>query len=230
MGLLTASTLWAKNEVVTDPTNYEMVMAPTAYTLGHGGYDLVTEMYDNGGIFVRANVGFEKFFMFGFSANGTNLVGNGTIQIQTPRLSFKLKPLDEKTSPVALAVGWDDRGYGILNDGRFFPGTEEGFYAVASHEFKELGWLQLHGGVNLVKFDNFDSSQDLGCFFGTSFAVTPVLAFNMEVNQMLTTYWQYNANIMFNLDNPLRIGLDLRDINRSDLFSRILRVQYISFF
>jgi hypothetical protein len=52
----------------------------------------------------------------------------------------------------------------------------------------------------------------------------------MEVNQMLTTYWQYNANIMFNLDNPLRIGLDLRDINRSDLFSRVLRVQYISFF
>jgi hypothetical protein len=191
---------------------------------------MVAQVYDNGGLFIRANVGFEKFFMFGFSANGTNLVGNGTIQIQTPRLAFKIKPLDEKVSPVALAIGWDDRGYGIVSSGRFFPGTEEGFYAVVSHEFKELGWLQLHGGVNVVKFDNFDSSQDLGCFFGSSFAVTPVLAFNVEMNQVLTSYWQTNANVMFNLDNPLRIGLDLRDINRSDLFARVLRVQYLSFF
>lgn len=226
---LTAST-WAENKVVSAPTNYEMVQAPTAYTLMHGGYDMVAQMYDNGGLFVRANVGFQEFFMFGFSANATNVIGQGTIQIQTPRLFFKVKPLDQKTAPLSLAVAWDARGYGVDNGGRFFPGTEEGFYVAASHEFKELGYLQLHGGVNLVKFDNFDSSQDLGCFLGTSFAVAPPLAFNFELNQMLTSYWQFNANVLFNVDNPLRVGLDFRDINRSDLFARILRVQYISFF
>ncbi|HTC22649.1 MAG TPA: hypothetical protein VK859_17465 [bacterium] len=216
--------------MAASPTNYEMVEAPTAYILMHGGYDLVTEMYENGGLFVRANVGFKDFFMFGFSANATNVIGQGTIQIQTPRLFLKFKLLDQKSSPLALAVAWDDRGYGTVQDGRFFPGTQEGFYVAGSHEFQELGWLQLHGGLNVVTFNNFDSSQDLGGFLGTSFAVAPPLVFNFELNQLFSTYWQFNANVVFNVDTPLRVGVDFRDINRGDLFSRILRVQYISFF
>ncbi len=228
--LLCFSCAWPKADVASSPTNYEMVEAPTAYILMHGGYDMVTELYENGGLFVRADVGFKEFFMFGFSANATNVVGQGTIQIQTPRLFLKFKILDQKSSPLALAVAWDDRGYGTVQDGRFFPGTQEGFYVVGSHEFQELGWLQLHGGMNVVKFDNFDSSQDLGGFLGTSFAVAHSLMFNLELNQLLSAYWQFNANVVFNVDTPLRIGVDFRDINRSDLFSRILRVQYISFF
>jgi hypothetical protein len=226
------SVTWAdsKGEGISSPTNYEMVLAPTAYTLMHGGYDLVTQMYDNGGLFVRADVGFKEFFMFGFSANATNVIGSGTIQVQAPRLFLKVKALDQKTSPIALAAAWDDRGYGTVAGGRFFPGTQEGFYVVGSHEFQELGWLQVHGGVNLVKIDQFDSSQDLGCFLGTSFAVSQPLVFNLELNQLLTTYWQFNANFLFNVDSPLRVGMDFRDINRGDLFARILRVQYISFF
>jgi hypothetical protein len=187
-------------------------------------------MYDNGGLFVRADVGFKEFFMFGFSANATNAIGHGTIQIQTPRLFLKFKVLDQKNSPIALAVAWDDRGYGTVSGGRFFPGTQEGFYVVGSHEFQELGWLQLHGGLNLVKVDQFDSSRDLGGFFGTSFAVAPPLMFNVELNQLLSTDWQFNANVLFNVDTPLRVGMDFRDMNRGDLFARILRVQYISFF
>ncbi len=207
-----------------------MVEAPTAYVLMHGGYDLVTKMYENGGLFVRANVGFEEFFMFGFSANATNVVGQGTIQIQTPRLFFKFKVLDQKTAPVALAVAWDDRGYGAEIAGRFFPGLQKGFYSVVSHEFTELGYIQAHAGINAVKFDNFDSSQDLGIFFGTSFAVAKPLLFNLEMDKVLTSYWQFNANVVFNVDNPLRVGLEFRDINRSDLFSRIVQVQYVGFF
>lgn len=207
-----------------------MVEAPTAYTLMHGGYDLVTEMYENGGLYVRGNVGFKEIFMFGFSANATNVVGQGTIQIQTPRLALKFKALDQKTSPVALGLGWDDRGYGTETAGRFFPGLQKGFYGVVSHEFEQMGYLQVHGGLNVVKLDNFDSSQDLGFFFGTSFAVAQPLMFNLEMDQLLSNYWQFNANVLFNIDNPLRVGLDFRDINRGDLFSRIVRVQYISFF
>lgn len=220
----------AKGEAASQPTNYEMVEAPTAYTLPHGGYDLVTRIYENGGLFLRANVGFEDFFMFGFSANATNVIGQGTIQVQTPRLALKFKLLDQKSSAVALAVGWDDRGYGSLVDGRFYPGTQKGFYTAVSHEFSDVGYLQLHAGVNVVKFDSFDSSQDLGAFLGTSFAVAQPLMFNFELDKVISTGWQFNANILFNIDNPLRVGFDFRDINNGDLFSRIVRIQYLGYF
>jgi len=220
----------AKGDDAASPTNYEMVEAPTAYTLLHGGYDFTARMYENGGLFFRANIGFKDVFMAGFSANATHVVGSGDIQVQTPRLALKAKVLDQKSSPVALALGWDDRGYGTEIAGRFFPGLQKGFYAVTSHEFPELGFIQVHGGMSAVKFDNFDASQDLGLFGGTSFSFFTGLVFNLELDKVLTNYWQFNANFIFNFDNPLRIGLDLRDINRGDLFSRIVRVQYISFF
>jgi hypothetical protein len=228
--LISSSLAQAKDETATSPTNYEMVEAPTAYTLMHGGYDLLTRMYENGGLYVQGDVGFEDFFMFGFSGNATNVVGQGTIQIQTPGIGLKFKVLDERTAPVALAVGWDNRGYGTQTNGVFFPGTQKGFYGVVSHEFKEAGYLQVHAGANVVTLDNYDANEDLGAFFGTSFAVAQPLMFNLEMDKLLSSYWQFNANVMFNVDNPLRVGMDFRDINRGDLFSRIVRVQYMGFF
>jgi hypothetical protein len=219
-----------KGKPMVGPTNYEMVEAPTAYILMHGGYDFVSRIYDNGGFFLRANIGFEDFFMCGFSGNASNLIGNGTIQVQTPKLFLKFKILDQKNSPFALSVGWDDRGYGAEAGGRFSPGLQKGFYSVISHEFPELGFLQVHAGANAVKFDNFNASQDLGAFVGTSFAVVPPLAFNFELDKLFTSFWQFNANAVFNVDNPLRVGVDFRDINRPGAFSRIIRVQYINFF
>jgi hypothetical protein len=228
--VLPAQAVWAKGDNAAPPTNYEMVEAPTAYTLMHGGYDLVGRIYENGGLFLRGNIGFKEIFMFGFSANATNVIGSGEIQVQTPRLALKFRILDEKTAPIALAVAWDDRGYGLESAGRFYPGTQKGFYAAVSKEFVQAGFIQVHGGVNAVKFSDFDSNRDLGAFFGTSFAVAAPLAFNLELDKILNSDWQFNANFIFNVDNPLRVGMDFRDINRGDQFSRIVRVQYVDFF
>jgi hypothetical protein len=225
-----SSSLWAAGTLETGPSNYEMVEAPTAYILPHGGYDLVMRMYEEGGLFLRGDVGFKDIFMFGFSGNATNVIGTGTIQIQTPGLFLKVKLLDEKTTPFALAVAYDGRGYGIQTDGRFFPGLQKGFYVVASKEMPAAGFIQLHGGVNAVTFDNFNTSDDLGLFGGTSFALTSSLVFNLELNDVLMKDWQFNANFIFDYDSPLRVGVDFRDINNAALFSRILRVQYVSFF
>ncbi len=174
--------LWAeKGELASSPTNYEMVEAPTAYVLMHGGYDIVTRVYDNGGVYVRGNLGFKDVFMVGFSLNGANVIGNGEIQVQMPELALKFKALDEKSAPFSLAVAWDNRGYGTENNGIFSPGTQKGFYLACSREFPEAGYLQAHWGLNVVTFNQFDSSRDLGAFFGTSFAVCPTLMFNLEM-------------------------------------------------
>jgi hypothetical protein len=230
VSLFLSATAWAADETATMPTNYEMVQAPTAYVLMHGGYDLVTQVYENGGLFIRADVGFKNCFMFGFSANGTNMIGDGTIEIQTPKLFFKFKLLDQATSPFALAIAWDDRGYGDFTDNRFQPGTQKGFYTAISREFPSLGYLQTHAGFNLVQFDNFDPNQDIGAFGGISFAVAKPLVFNFEVDKIISSQWSFNANFLFNVENPLRVGLDLVDMNNPGLFSRIVRIQYTGFF
>ena len=224
------SPLRAAGDLAAGPTNYEMVEAPTAYTLMHGGYDLVMRMYEDGGLYLRGNVGFKNIFMFGFSGNATNVIGTGTIQIQAPGLFFKFKVLDEKTAPFSLAAAYDGRGYGTETNGRFYPGLQKGFYLAVSKELTDAGFVQFHGGVNAVTFDHFNSSEDLGVFGGTSFAVAAPLVFNLEVDKIPTSLWQFNANFVFNYDNPLRVGIDFRDINNAQLFSRILRVQYVSFF
>lgn len=215
---------------MASPTNYEMVEAPTAFTLSHGGYDLNLRVYEGGGFFFRANVGFEDFFMFGFSGNATNVIGSGPVEIQTPRLFLKFKVLDQRNSPVALGLAWDDRGYGLEGGGRFEPGLQKGFYGVVSREFQELGYLQVHGGMNVVRIDDFDSGRDLGVFAGLSFALFGPLALNFELDKILNTDWQFNANFVFNLENPLRVGVDFRDINHADDFSRMLRIHYVGFF
>ncbi|HET9870739.1 MAG TPA: hypothetical protein VFR02_09635, partial [bacterium] len=161
----------AAGNVAAAPSNYEMVEAPTAYLLPHGGYDLVMRMYEDGGLYLRGNIGFKDILMFGFSGNATNVVGTGDIQVQAPGLFFKLKLLDERGSPLALALAYDGRGYGTQSGGRFFPGLQKGFYAVVSKELPQAGFLQLHGGVNAVTFDNFDTKKDLGLFGGISFAL-----------------------------------------------------------
>ncbi len=220
----------AKGEVAASPTNYEMIEAPTAYTLLHGGYDFVARVYDYGGVQVRGNIGIQEFFMAGFSVNATNFIGHGDIQLQTPRLALKVKALDQAYAPVALAVGWDGRGYGTEAGGRFYPGIQKGLYLAVSREFPDIGFMQLHGGINVAQFDHYDASKDLGLFGGTSFSFSPTFVVNLEADQILTDSWRFNAGVLFDLDTPLRLGMDFRDMLHGDSFSRIIRIQFISFF
>jgi hypothetical protein len=220
----------AKGKYAAAPSNYEMVEAPTAYTLLHGGYDLIARMYEGGGLFVRGNIGFKDRLMLGFSGNATNVIGHGDIDVQEPRLAVKWKILDQGRAPVALAAAWDDRGYGETFSRRFFPGLQKGFYSVVSREFKKAGYLQLHGGANVVSFSDFESERDLGFFGGLSFALHRSFVLNAEVDKVPAEFWQFNAGFLLAFDEPVRLGMDFRDINRSESFARILRLQCLSFF
>ncbi len=213
-----------------DPSNYEMIEAPTAYTLLHGGYDLNLRMYESGGLFLRANVGFKRWFQFGLSGNATNVIGQGPIRVQEPRLAIKFKPLSQGRFPFTLAAGWDDRGYGVSTDRRFSPGLQKGLYLVGSREFAKLGFLQVHAGVNLVKVTHPDMNRDLGLFGGVSFAVTHAFLLNLETDKLLDSFWQFNSGFLIGIGGSFRVGMDFRDMNHKDSFTRILRLQYLGFF
>lgn len=221
----------AKGAFAAAPSNYEMVEAPTAYTLLHGGYDVVLRQYEGGGVFLRGNIGFQERVLFGFSLNASNVVGQGDIEVQHPRLGLKVKVFDEKRFPLSLAAGWDDRGYGTdAGGGLFTPGLQKRFYVAASREFEKAGYLQVHGGANVLRFQNFDGERDLGFFTGVSFALARELLVNVELDKLFTDGWQFNGNFLMAFDDPVRIGVDFRDLNHSDRFARILRIQYLSFF
>lgn len=219
-----------KGKYAAAPSNYEMIEAPTAYVLLHGGYDIVGRMYEEGGLFIRGNIGFHDRIMFGFSGNATNVVGRGDIEVQEPRLALKWKILAQGRSPVALAAAWDDRGYGVSQGRRFNPGLQKGLYAAVSREFDKLGFLQLHGGVNAVRFNDFEAERDLGAFGGCSFALHRSFILTTEADKILTDFWQWNAGFLLAFDAPIRFGVDFREINRDETFSRILRFQYLNFF
>jgi hypothetical protein len=189
-------------------------------------------MYEDGGVFLKGDIGFHKILQFGFSGNATNVIGHGTIQVQEPRLAIKVKPVSQsQLFPLTLAVGWDDRGYGVSEGRRFIPGTQKGLYVVASREFTGLGGLQLHGGANVVRFgNNYDSKHDAAGFGGIAFAVSHSLQFAFELDKLFTDQWQFNAGFMVGTGSPLRVGVDFRDINRNELFARLLRIQYLGFF
>jgi hypothetical protein len=221
-----------KGAYAADPSNDCMVEAPTAYTLLHGGYQMLLRMYDGGGVFLSGDIGFHKFLQFGFSGNATNVIGHGEIQVQEPRLAIKLKPVSQsKLFPLTLAVGWDDRGYGYSAGRRFEPGTQKGLYVVASREFTGLHGLQMHGGANVVRLgNNYDAKHDAAAFGGVSFGISRSFQVALEIDKAFTDRWQFNAGFMVGTGSPIRVGLDFRDINRSELFARLLRIQYLGFF
>lgn len=215
-----------------DPSNDCLIETPTAYTLLHGGYQGLLRMYEGGGLFIRGDIGFHKFLQFGFSGNATHVVGHGDIDIQEPRLAIKLKPVSQsKKFPLTLAAGWDDRGYGVTEGHRFDPGTQKGVYAVASREFAGLNGLQLHFGGNVVQMGkSYDAKHDTEAFGGMCFGISRVILVSAEVDQAFTDRWRFNAGFMVGDGEPFRVGLDFRDINRSELFARLLRIQYLGFF
>ncbi len=222
----------AKGAYAAGPTNDQLIEAPTAYTLMHGGYQFLMRMYESGGVFVRGDIGFHKLLEVGFSANASNVIGHGDIDVQEPRVALKVKFISQSSRfPLAMAIGWDDRGYGDTVDRRFYPGTQKGLYLVASHEIAKLRGLQLHGGANVVRFgDDYDSENDLAAFAGTCFGISDSFYLTAELDKLMTDQWQFNAGFMVGNGAPIRVGLDLRDINRDELFSRMLRIQYMGFF
>jgi hypothetical protein len=229
--LFLAAPCGAVGTYAADPSNDELIEAPTAYTLLHGEYQCLLRMYESGGLFIKGDIGFHKFLQFGFSGNATNVIGHGDISVQEPRLAIKLKPLAQGKFPLSVAVGWDDRGYGESVGRRFTPGLQKGLYVVVSREIQKLHGLQLHAGANRVKFGrDYDAKHDTAGFCGLSFGIGHSFQMAFETDKLFTDLWQFNAGFLVGNGLPIRVGLDFRDMNRKDFFSRILRIQYTGFF
>jgi len=248
ISLSVVSWLPAKGAVMTLPENWEMVNAPTAYTLIRGSYSLNTRLYEGGGLFGRWNFGFMGRLMLGVGFTVNNAIGSGDMSAENPRLGIRLRVVDENTYP-SIAVGWDQRGYGPY-DGKHFLLGEKGAYLAMSKEVGLGGTVfQLHGGANVVEVEDFDENE-VRFFVGAIVAPVKEIFLVLEGDDLfdeddgLTIDADgnivsepgrvhnpvLNGKIAVCFDEMLTIAMEAYDLTDDETTSRMVMIDYKNYF
>jgi hypothetical protein len=166
---------------------------PTAGLLPRRGFRVETDIYADGGVLLTLSVGFARYFNFGISYGGYNVIGTGDPELNPePAVNLKVRLLEESLLAPAVAVGFDSQGYGKHFRDRVCPREDgcpegeacfkdrecvqedlgedrylvksRGIYAVASKNWDVLGPLSLHGGISYSLENRIDN--DLTVFIG----------------------------------------------------------------
>lgn len=149
-----------------------LVHNPTASTLPRGNFDISVLVFGDGGVLAGTSIGLSDRFQLGVVYGAKSLLGESS-PVWNPRVGFriKLQLIGEKYRIPAIAVGFDDQGYGAYIGGAVNRYTikSKGLYAVLSKNFYTLNVATgFHGGINKsLEVDDDDRSPDL--FFGWDF-------------------------------------------------------------
>lgn len=150
------------------------INCPTAWTRARGNFDthLALEPF-----LIKGNLSFTDFLNFGVSYGGEGVVGYGD-PVFNPRPCFQAKIQITNGSELipAIAVGYDDQGYGRFIEDEAIPYDDpdaevftydryliksKGIYGVLSQEYEFLGYIGLHVGANYaVTETNDDRNPD----------------------------------------------------------------------
>ncbi len=138
-----------------------LIDLPTAGIIPHGDVALDMEFYEQDGILSTVSIGAFNRLVLGISFGGSHIIGTEKpVWNGTPGFAARLRVIEETIVLPAIALGFDSQGKGAYIDqlGRYTV-KSLGFYAVASKNYKVLGFLSLHGGINysLERADGNDS-------------------------------------------------------------------------
>jgi hypothetical protein len=166
---------------------------PTAGLLPRRAFRVEGDIYAEGGVLLSLTMGFARYFSFGVSYGGYNVIGTGDPELNPePAVNLKVRLLEESLMAPALAIGFDSQGYGKHFDDRVCPQEKEcdegetcykdaecaqedleedrylvksrGIFAVASKNWDLLGPFSLHGGISYSLENGLDN--DLTVFIG----------------------------------------------------------------
>lgn len=203
-----------------------LVTAPTAGSLQRGHYALETRLFENGGVVQVVDFGVHDLIDIGVSYGGSSIIGSSPVVWQ-PHVGFRVRVriVEETMTAPALSVGFDSQGEGtyISEGGRNrFKVKSRGGYLVVSRNYKLLGDLGLHAGVNYsLETDDGDEDPSFWAGFNKSIfsAIELCAEYDFAVNDNEsrsmnadTGYlncalrWSFGGSftIEFNLDNILR--------------------------
>lgn len=169
---------------------------PIAGLLERGTYEIDLRMYPMGGLYTFVTMGFLQSVNVGFSYGADNVIAREKVD-WNPNVEFAIKAriIPERINFPAVAIGYASQGYGpFLGALDRYTVKSPGFYAVASKNFKFLGELGLHFGINRSREDEYDN--DLNLFGGIDFAPGPDFYLILE----------YDTGINDDDDNALGYG------------------------
>jgi hypothetical protein len=153
------------------PAPRMLVHTPTASTLAKGDFDVSVLVFGDGGVLAGTSIGLSNRFQLGVIYGAESLLGESS-PTWNPRVGFrmKLQLFDEKFKLPAMAVGYDDQGYGAyIETTNRYTIKSKGLYAVISKNFYTLSVATgFHGGIN-KSFEEDDLDKDPDIFFGWDF-------------------------------------------------------------
>jgi hypothetical protein len=221
----------------------QMVDMPTAGTLNRAQYAVNLRMQPVGGLLFGFSFGLMDRLNFGFSYGGDNVIGYGSINWNPqPGFQIKYRIFDESYYGPAIALGFDNQGFGYWADSRYFL-KSRGFYAAASKNYKFLGTLAFHGGASYSLEERHGSDNEVDFFAGLEKSLNPELWMvaeydlalndNLEDNQYGEGYGYLNVGLRWLFSSRLMLEADLKNLLRngpepqsSDLIGRTVKIAY----
>ncbi|MBI1806394.1 MAG: YjbH domain-containing protein [Ignavibacteria bacterium] len=218
-----------------------LIDLPTAGIIPHGNLALDMDFYQLGGLLVCTSIGAFDRLLLGVSYGGTKIIGRDKpTWNSTPGFSVKLRVIEETIFLPAIAVGFDSQGKeAYLDELNRYTIKSVGFYVVASKNYRALGFLSLHGGVN-YSLERADNDSDPNLFAGVEKTLGPILSVMAEYNLGANDSdhnargkgrGYFNAGVRMSVGNGLSLGLNLKDLlkNQQDVSvgSRTVVLEYV---
>ena len=203
----------------------EMVDYPTAGTMSRGSYAINLRMQPVGGLLLGFSFGLFDRLNFGFSYGGDNIIGYGSPHWNPqPGLQVKYRFWDESYWFPAIAVGFNNQGYGPWGGSRYLT-KSPGFVAVASKNYRFLGTLSFHGGANYSIEDRNNPDNTVNFFGGLEKSLNPelwlVAEYDLALNDNLVDqqygegYGYLNGGLRWLFSQRLMLEFDLKNILRN---------------
>lgn len=206
---------------------YKIIDFPTAGLLPRAGFRVETDVYADGGVLVSLGVGFTRYFSFGISYGGSNLIGSDDPEMNPePAVNLKARIIEESFVFPAVAIGFDSQGYGEYLEDEGSYGEERylvksrGIFAVASKNWDLLGPLSLHGGLGYSLEDEKDHDPTIFIGLIKSFGgVVDVCGeYDFATNdnegncEIIENRGYLNASFVWHVNENLSLSIEVRDI------------------
>ncbi|HKJ69818.1 MAG TPA: hypothetical protein VKA68_17810 [bacterium] len=224
-----------------------LINTPTAGSLEQGSYAAEIRMMPEGGVLGNIMVGLTGRFLLGVSYGGTGIIGEDSVDWNPePGVHAKYRLLDESMKFPALAIGFNSQGYHSYIDSlQRYEIKSSGFYVALSKNYRFLGNLGLHAGMN-YSLEDGDGDRDPNLFFGLDKDIGEELAIMVEYDASLNDNRSgdmaisrrrgyLNAAVRWTFSQRFHVEFDVNNLLRNkqkagSLPSRELKIVYMEYF
>lgn len=213
----------------------------TAGMLRHGDLAIDMDFFQSGGLLVGFSLGAFNRFTIGMSYGGENIVGSEDPHRNgTPGFQVRLRLIDESLLLPAIVLGFNSQGKEVYVDSLSRYNIKSmGFYLVGSKNYRAMGFLSLHGGVN-YSLERSDGDSDPNIFAGLEKTFGPFLSLLGEYNLALNDNdgealgkgrGYLNVGFRVSIGGGFTFGMNVKDIfknqRNNDTRNRTLSLEYV---